>query len=332
MIYFFYGPDDFRLKEKLGSVIREYKTRHQSGLDLAIFDFEESDFEKFRIFFESYSMFSEKKLGVVKNLFAASLDKREKFLDFLKKNGLAKDKESFLAVAENLKPTEEKKRTTKYVFPDEISKDIFSFLTAKPALAEEFEVLQGIKLENWIKKRVEKEGAKINDRAIKKLVEFAGADLWRLKSEIEKLVSFRSGELILEKDVDELVDSRVETDIFKTVDALASRQRAIAFRLLRRHLARGESELYLLSMLAYQFRNLLVVKDQTERGEPFYALQKKLKMHPFVLKKTFDQSKNFSFGALKKIYGRLEDIDHAIKTGRLEGQTALDLLVAEIAG
>ncbi len=332
MIYFFYGPDDFRLKEKLDSMIREYKARHQGGLDLAIFDFEETDFEKFRIFFESYSMFSEKKLGVVRNLFVASADKREKFLDFLKKSGLAKDKESFLALAENLKPMEEKKRTTKYVFSDEISKDIFSFLTAKPSLAEEFEILQGIKLENWIKKRVEKEGAKINDRAIKKLVEFAGADLWRLKGEIEKLASFRSGELILEKDVDELVDSRVETDIFKTVDALASRQRAIAFRLLRRHLAKGESELYLLSMLAYQFRNLLVVKDQTERGEPFYALQKKLKMHPFVLKKTFDQSKNFSFGALKKIYERLEDIDQAIKTGRLEGQAALDLLVAEIAG
>jgi len=332
MVFFFYGPDDFRLKEKLDSMIKEYKARHQGGLDLAIFDFEEVDFEKFRIFFESYSMFSEKKLGVAKNIFSASSDKKEKFLEFLKKSGLAKDKESFLAVAENLKMPEERKKTAKYILSDEASKNIFSFLTSKPVLAEEFEVLQGVKLENWIKKRAEKEGAKINDRAVKKLIEFAGADLWRLKSELEKLASFRSGELIGEKDVDELVNSRVETDIFKTVDALAGRQRATAFRLLRRHLLQGESEIYLLSMLAYQFRNLLVVKDQTERGEPFYALQKKLKMHPFVLRKTFDQSKNFSFSALKNIYSRLEDIDQAVKTGRLEGQTALDLLVAEICG
>lgn len=332
MIYFFYGSDDFRLKEKLDSMVKEYKARHQNGLDLAVFDFEETDFEKFRIFFESYSMFSEKKLGVVKGLFSASIDKKEKFLEFLKKSGIGKDQNSFLAVAEILKAPEERKKTAKYVFADEASKKLFAFLTAKPVQAEEFEILQGIKLENWIKKRVEREGAKINDRAIKKLIEFAGANLWRLKSELEKLASFRAGELIGEKDVDELVNSKVETDIFKTVDALAGRQKATAFRLLRRHLAEGESEIYLLSMLAYQFRNLLVVKDQVERGEPFYSLQKKIKMHPFVLRKTFDQSKNFSFGALKNIYGRLEEIDQAVKTGRLECQTALDLLVVEIAG
>jgi DNA polymerase-3 subunit delta len=55
-------------------------------------------------------------------------------------------------------------------------------------------------------------------------------------------------------------------------------------------------------------------------------------MHPFVLRKSFDQAKNFSFSALKKIYSRLAEIDIAIKSGRIEPRVALDLMVQEIAG
>jgi DNA polymerase-3 subunit delta len=75
-----------------------------------------------------------------------------------------------------------------------------------------------------------------------------------------------------------------------------------------------------------------LVKSEVERGSQFPALAKKIKMHPFVLRKTFDQSKNFSFQALKNIYEKLAQTDMAVKSGRLESRAALDLLVAEIAG
>lgn len=101
---------------------------------------------------------------------------------------------------------------------------------------------------------------------------------------------------------------------------------------MHRHLARGESEIYLLTMLIYQFFNLILVKDQIERGAQFQSLGKKIKMHPFVLRKTFEQSKGFTFPVLKKIYERLLEIDLGIKSGKIEAQAALDLVVGEIAG
>ena len=77
-------------------------------------------------------------------------------------------------------------------------------------------------------------------------------------------------------------------------------------------------------------QNLLLLKDQMERGVPLPGLEKKLKLHPFVLRKTFALAKNFSLAALKKIYQRLSEIDYDIKTGRIEPRAALDLIVAEI--
>jgi DNA polymerase-3 subunit delta len=330
MLYFFYGEDDFRLKQKINSVIATYKQKHQSGLNFGKFDLtREEEWEKLKNFLDSFSMFVEKKLAVVSGLFEAKKDIKEKFLEYLSDSDITKTQASFLAIGQKLeRPTERKSKD--YVLKD--NKDLFKKLTSKNINAEEFNFLNGAKLENWIKKEVETRGGKISAQAIRQLAIFVGADLWRLNNEIDKLISYRAGKEILPADIDELVGAKVENDIFKTVDALAARNGALAFKLLHRHLAEGESEIYLLSMLVYQFRNLLLVKDQLERGVTFYELGKKIKLHPYVLRKSFEQSKNFSLPALKKIYERLAEIDIGIKGGRFEAQTALDLIIKEIAG
>jgi len=153
-----------------------------------------------------------------------------------------------------------------------------------------------------------------------------------MQNEIEKLINFKSGKTITEADVEELVKAKIDSDIFKTIDALASRNKLTAFKLLHQHLSQGESEIYLLSMLAYQFRNLLLVKSQLEQGTQFQSLGKKINLHPYVLRKSFDQSKSFSLAALKKIYERLAEIDLGIKSGQMESRVALDLIVGEITG
>jgi len=53
-------------------------------------------------------------------------------------------------------------------------------------------------------------------------------------------------------------------------------------------------------------------------------------LHPFVIKKTYEQTKNFSMEGLKKIYGKLQNLDMAIKSGRFDARTALDMLVMGI--
>ncbi|MBU2036852.1 DNA polymerase III subunit delta, partial [Patescibacteria group bacterium] len=69
---------------------------------------------------------------------------------------------------------------------------------------------------------------------------------------------------------------------------------------------------------------------EIERGVQFHSLAKTVKLHPYVLRKSFEQGKGFTFPALKKIYERLLELDIAIKSGRIEPQVALDLVVGEI--
>ncbi|KKS68910.1 MAG: polymerase III, delta subunit protein [Parcubacteria group bacterium GW2011_GWA1_42_7] len=251
------------------------------------------ELDELKNFLGAFSMFQEKKLAVVENIFEADEDILAGFAEYLKKEGVFKTAESFLVVPQLLELNNDKKKKQKYSIKEGGAKNLFSLLTSKESQSEEFEFISGAKLEQWIKKEVERIGGKIDLNAARKLIEFAGADLWRLQNEIGKLAAYKH---------------------------------------LHRHLARGESEIYILTMLAYQFRNLILVKSEVEKGSQFGALAKKIKMHPFVLRKTFDQSKNFSFPALENIYEKLMETDIAVKSGRLESQAALDLLVAEIAG
>ncbi len=331
MIYFFYGADSFRIRQKVNEIIVKYKAKHQSGLNFGRFDFsEEESFDKFKNFIESYSMFAEKKLAIVENLFEALAGLKEDFLAFMERGDILKTEERFVVVAQEMKLNEDRKKKEKYVFKDDSAKNLFKKLTIGLIDQEEFDFLTGAKLENWIKKEIQKSGGKIEALATKKLAAFVGPDLWQMRNEVSKLVSYKVDKLITEQDIDALVKSKIESDIFKAVDALANRQKTAAFKFLHQNLALGESEIALLSKMVYQFRNLLLVKSQIEQGVPFYALEKKLGLHPFVLRKTFEQSKNFSLGALKKIYERLSEIDLAIKSGQIEPRVALDLVVGEI--
>lgn len=331
MVFFFYGVDSFRIRQKVNSVIEGYQAKHKSGLNFGKFDFgEPEELGKMKNFLDSSSMFAEKKLAIVENLFSVPKDAQEDLLEYLKNSDVLKTQDKFLVVAQELALAEDKRSKQKYVLKN--SQELFKALTSKSVKAEEFDSLSGVKLESWIKKEVELAGAKIDAGAVRKLALFVGADLWQMKNEIDKLTAFANGGAINESAIDELVKSRIENDIFKTIDALASRNKQMALTLLHRHLAEGESEIYLLSMLVYQFRNLLLVKSEIERGVQFQALAKTVKMHPFVLRKSFEQGKGFTLAALKKIYERLLELDIAIKSGRIESQTALDLVVGEITG
>jgi DNA polymerase-3 subunit delta len=311
MIIFLYGPDTYRSKQKLNEIIEHYKKIHQSGLNLKFFDEENLNFQSLKDTLFSTPIFKEKKLLVLKNIFS-NQNFKENFL---------KEKERFIN-SEDIFLIYEKK---------EISKDdpLFQFLK-KNSKFQEFNLLDNQKLKNWIKEELEKKDAQISPKALEKLIEYVGNNLWRVSNEIKKLVSYKKGEIIQEKDIELLVKPKIETDIFKTINAIAEKKKDKALILLHQHLEKGDSPLYLLFMINFQFRYLLIVKEMIEKNIPYYIILNQIKLPSFVVRKILEQSKKFTLQQLKKIYQKIFQKDLQIKTGKIEPETALDILIAEI--
>lgn len=313
MILFLFGPDTYRSREKLREVVEEYKKRHQSGLNFIKMDFIEKDMDDFKQAVETVSMFDEKKLVVMEGIFEKSKSFQEELQDYLKEKKITNNKD--LIVVFWTEKVDSKNK-------------LFQFLKRK-AKAQEFKLLQPHKLGGWIGKYIKEQGRNIESQATEKLINCVGNDLWRMSNELDKLISFKKG-TIEERDIEKLVKPEIDVNIFNTIDALGQKNKKRALKLVHDHFKKGESEGYLLNRFAYQFRNLLKIKDLLDRGTPVNLLAKKADLHPFVAQKTSQQARNFSFEDLKKIYRKLLAIDLDIKTGKIDAKTALEMFVASL--
>jgi DNA polymerase-3 subunit delta len=104
-----------------------------------------------------------------------------------------------------------------------------------------------------------------------------------------------------------------------------------ALLLLHQHLEKGEDPFYLFSMLVYQLRNMLKIADLKENfGYPEREISRVSDMHPFVVRKTLNQIRNFSFAKLTKLYQKLSQLDVMMKTGKIEAELALDKFIGEL--
>jgi DNA polymerase III subunit delta len=311
MIYFIFGEDSYRAKRKLEEIIGGYTKVHKSGLNLIYVDAMSVGFKDFYSNFKITSMFAEKKLIILKNIF-----------------GNTKFQEEFL---ENIKDIENLKDIVAVYEDNSVDQrtKIFKALQ-KYAKCQEFSCLQPAMLKKWALQEFEKNKVKINPDALDLLINFVKNDLWQMANEINKLSNYRNGGAVKKEDVELLVKPNMENDIFKTIDALASQDKKQALSLLHKHLENGDSPLYLLSMISYQFRNLLIIKDLMDKKNSYVAMAKKSGMHPFVAQKSYNLSLQFSMPQLKKIYQKIFQIDSDIKTGRVDSETALDLLLSEI--
>ena len=363
MILFLYGQDTYRSRQKLNEIIEHYRKIHKSGLNLRYFDLKTADYQSFKEEIQSAPMFKEKKLIVLKN----AINNENFKTNFLKDSKRFIDSKDIILFYEDYNPPTTSEMPSRRVAggsesrlrraPGEISEkdELFKFLK-KYGKSQEFEPLKGAKLKNWVEKEFEKQGAKATPRASEKLIDFIGNNLWQFSNEIKKLVAYknkpafvkasagkpRSREISLrgkqkieEKDVELLVRPKIETEIFKTIDAIAAKNKKTALKLIHQHLERGDSPLYLLSMVNFQFRNLLIIKSRDQSSNDIRTggikkMAQELNLHPFVIKKSLWQARKFSLEELKRIYRKIFQIDLNIKTGRLDPQIALDLLITEI--
>lgn len=317
MLYFLYGPDTYRSRQKLNEIVERYKNIHKSGLNFSTLDDHELDFDEFKNRAQAVSMFQEKKLIVLKRPFS-NKNFLQKFEEYLSKSRLTQDKDVIVVVWE-----------------EEIDDSRASApkLLKKIARSQEFKLLDNQGLRRWLWQEAAKRGLKLNVQAAEKLLLHTGSDLWRLANELGKLASFKPNRQITVEDIDALVEPMIHADIFKTIDAIAEKNKKLALKLISKHLSLGEDELYILAMIEYQFRNLLKVADRTDRTnktDRVDHLAKELGMHPFVVKKSLEQAKKFSIDELKKIYEKLFDLDLQIKTGKIEPRLGLELFVASI--
>jgi len=305
MVIFLYGSDTYRLSRKVGQIIEEYK-KQKSRLEFSVIDAVAGDAKGFLAGLRQVSLFQEKKFFVVKDPIT-----NKEFKEMLVDNI-----DNVVKSGHNIVFCQEGKV---------LKNDRLLSAFKKCAEIQEFAVLEGAKLSAWVTKEFRALGGLAGGPVADALAGRIGGDLWRMENEIQKLVYRWPGKEITVADIEREVDPEIGTNIFKTIDAVAARDKKQALRLIKEHVDKGDHPLYLLAMIVGQFKNILLVKsDGADSGAA------RLGINPYVFGKTVPQARRFELDELKNIYRKICQTDLDIKTGKIGAEIGLDLLIAQL--
>ena len=312
MIALFYGADDLRRSE----AVAERKARIPldfADLNITLLDGRKLKLNTLAAACEALPFLSDTRLVIV-----------EDALKYLKSGSVRDEVRAYLPVVP---------ATTNLLFVegDDFDKRSSLFVYLKKAgEVREFQPLQGAELQRWLVERARALDVRLQPEAGLLLVDFAGNDSRALLNELQKLATYAgTGGSIATRDVHLLVPDSGESSVFDFVDALASRRLGPALQLLHALFADGVAATYILFMAGRQTRILLGVAELAGRRMRPEAIAAELGQKPFVVRKALGQTGRFDRVALLQLHDRLTELDHWSKTGRIEPEAALELLVAE---
>ncbi|MBT4349653.1 DNA polymerase III subunit delta [bacterium] len=303
MIFFFYGEDSFRAKNKIDAIKAKFQTTvDQGGHNIESLDGDTMAIDDFFRSVTATGFLAPKKLIVIKNIFdnkkLASF--QDELIKYLAKQSDSPE-ENYLIFWQASKP--------------DLRKKLYKTLK-KFKYTEEFNALSPDKINAWINKKCQANNKTIQPIARQLLLASVGNNLWQLDQEINKLIHFSQNPEIIIDEVKELVQAKADDNIFNFIDALGKKDKARALKLLEDQLNSGVNGLYILTMITSQFRTLIKVKILSEKINNSFAISQTLKIHTFVASKTLAMSKLYTLAELKKIYQQLLTIDAKLKTGQ----------------
>jgi len=333
MFYVFHGAEEFLRAEEVARFKGEILKDGMGDLNLIVLDGRRVDIRELMDHCSALPFLTPRRLVIVEDLLLR-LERRRGGGDDDAEDAPPPDSEETARLVAYLPTMPE---TTRLVFAEgkRLGKrnPVLRLAEESPlGHAKEFEPLTGGALQAWIRQRAQDKGAEIEPGAAQVLASFESSDLRRLDGELEKLAALAGyARAITVEDVRALVAADFQEDVFGLMDTIGERKGREALRRLRQALDHEVHPLYLLTMVARQVRLILAAKDLAERGLNPEAIRRELKISRlFIVNKLLDQARQFAIEDLEGMQRRVLEADQAIKTGRVEGALALELLVLEI--
>ena len=197
-------------------------------------------------------------------------------------------------------------------------------------------------------------GKKIEPAALSLLLERTGFNLWALKTQLEKIISFVGDETpVTLEQVESMGDQFREEALYELNNAVTGRDCQAALQVLNRLLDQNYHPLQLIASLATEVRRLLlaqefiedhlsgkldprisyggfqrtvlpIVKENAEKGSPLGS------MHPFALHKTLVRSTSFQVAELVDSLQRLFCADLTLKSTGIPERAVMESLIIRL--
>lgn len=229
MLVTLYGADSYRRLRKLKEIVNTYTSKQGSFSRERFPLIEKADLDNLKRFLSGQSMFSTKKLVI--------LDEPFEF-------------EDTKSLKEILKDYKDDQDTTILINTTKKHPAPFKFIEEKPNRFEDFSLLKGRDLTNFIQKEADRWNISLNTKEIVSIVDSIGSDTWKIATELEQIALKKSKRL-------DVKDFITQAEYFPNLNAL-KRSNSVADRLIALEKLvgeRGDDPGRVFNSLAYQLKN-----------------------------------------------------------------------------
>ena len=202
-------------------------------------------------------------------------------------------------------------------------------------------------LAEFLDQRLKEGGKKIEAQAQGMILARAGAELWAVHQELEKLFLYVGEEpWIKVKDVEEVFSDQGEGWVFDLTKALAARDSVAALSHLLRLLSQGHHPLALLAPIASEVRRLMAarqliegeLRERWKAGMSYPQFQKSmlhdgaapLPGNPYFVYMSFKNADNFTLKELVRYLGLLYQTDVRLKSTGHPPRMVMERLILEM--
>ena len=202
----------------------------------------------------------------------------------------------------------------------------------KSGEVHDFEQPTGKALVRWVVGHAKKLGLDLPEDVARNLIDRCSGDKMRLTTESEKLALYVGEGRATEEDVEALCPPDVQSNIFAFVDSLAAGERGKALRLLEALISTGEPPLRVTYMIRRQFGLVARARALFERGSSQREVASELKVPPFVARKLEEQARGLGEEDLERALALVLDLERGLKGGSdLGDELQVELAVLKLS-
>lgn len=298
MIYLLIGEESI-IKKQIDDIKQKNNINFNSVIN---YDLEESSINNVIEELNTFNLFGDKKLVIVKNT--------NKIEDEIFINYLSNPSDNILVLTSE-EELDKRKKVNKKIL------EVSNIINTKD-----------IDLSKYIKEELKE--YKIDIKDINLIKERCNNNFFKISNELDKLKLLKYEEKeITEKDILEIIKKSYDTNIYDLTNAINQKNIKKSLEVFYELLNNNEEELRILGSLANNYRTLLQIKNLTIEYKDEEIIDK-LKMHPYRLKMLKKETNNYTKEELIKLIKQLGNIDINIKKGLVDKKDALELFLINL--
>ncbi len=316
-VYFLYGDEQFLIENKVNKIKKKLVDASFADFNFALYNGKDVSLEDALVSASAYPVMADRKLVILKNT---------GFLNNAKSREFKSIKDFCEDVPEQLcliiiESDFDKKKENGIRFIEELGGIV------------RFDYLPQPQVEKWLEGLFVKQEKVIYPKELTAMVKRCGGSLRNIHNEFLKLIAYMDDrQKVTAEDIENVVLKSLDVAIYDIIDHIINNRPDLVMADYKELLEHKTEPIVIISAISSKLSDLLAAKTLSQEGVPALEMGKYLECLPqdWLIKKTIAQSKRFGEKYLRRMLKKSFAYDSKIKTGLMDKEIALQLLIADL--